>query len=87
MEKQARWIGPTHGVAYAILKCADDVTYALAHGHEPILGPAAWEESAAAIEVVEDLGLSSAGEKSENLRISPDGTVGDLRRRCPSAAR
>ena len=70
-----------------ILKYADDATYAMAHEHEPTLATAAWDEGEAATEVLKDLGLFTASEKSENLLIPPEDTVGDLYRRRPSATR
>ena len=80
-EARSGKISLTGGVRCLFLVYADDLLCLLAHEHLPTLILAEWENAEDALQTLEDLGLSSAADKSESLLIPPGDMVGDLFRR------
>ena len=85
LSKRAERVGPTRDVDFRIYIYADDVTCALAHKNEPTLTRAAWETSEDVMQGLQVLGLSSAGEKAENLPQILRATFTAVPRRIPAS--
>ena len=77
-------MGPRDDVLCRSYLYADDVACVLAHARKPRLQLAAWGNADDVQESLSDSGRKTAREKSENMLISPNDTMEDLHRRCPS---